>query len=391
MQEPPSRLRIDAACCSSVTVRVVRRVLAFFCAAVLAASVVTVVDAGIAEGSTRAQREQVRRKRAAAAAAIDALRAEDAEVTAALQVLNAEVTSGSQALAAAEEAFASARAAEAATAAEIATLRRSLRAMAVREYIGGASTDAGTAFPDADPAEQVRRAVLAELALGSARETADRLSAAREDFELARQRAEVERDNVRTRVAALRAARDRQAAVAARVDQRIEVRLAEAASLARLDQQLGAQLARQQAALAARNPGSRAGAGRPVSGRVPLRTVRGITVHADIADRLESLLAAAEADGLIFGGGGYRDPEDQWAVRRRNCPDPANSPPSACRPPTARPGYSMHERGLAIDFTHGGSTVRSGSPAYRWLSGNAGRYGLRNMPGEPWHWSTNGN
>jgi LAS superfamily LD-carboxypeptidase LdcB len=52
----------------------------------------------------------------------------------------------------------------------------------------------------------------------------------------------------------------------------------------------------------------------------------------------------------------------------------------------------MHERGLAIDFTHNGSIISSrSSPAFQWLRANAGRYGLHNMPAEPWHWSTNGN
>ena len=35
-------------------------------------------------------------------------------------------------------------------------------------------------------------------------------------------------------------------------------------------------------------------------------------------------------------------------------------------------------------------TVTSGSAAYRWLSANAPRFGFRNLPGEPWHWSTTG-
>ena len=51
----------------------------------------------------------------------------------------------------------------------------------------------------------------------------------------------------------------------------------------------------------------------------------------------------------------------------------------------------MHEQGLAIDFTNNGESIRSRSnPAFVWLSQNAGRYGLRNLPSEPWHWSVNG-
>lgn len=51
----------------------------------------------------------------------------------------------------------------------------------------------------------------------------------------------------------------------------------------------------------------------------------------------------------------------------------------------------MHEQGLAIDFTIGGGTIGYGSAAYDWLKAHAADYGLSNLPGEPWHWSTNGN
>jgi LAS superfamily LD-carboxypeptidase LdcB len=119
--------------------------------------------------------------------------------------------------------------------------------------------------------------------------------------------------------------------------------------------------------------------------------VRGITVASSIAGQLEQMLAAADADRMSFGGTGYRDSSGQWELRQRNCPDPANSPPSACRPPTARAGASMHERGLAIDFTYGGSVINShDDPGFGWLSSNAGRFGFFNLPGEPWHWSING-
>ena len=66
------------------------------------------------------------------------------------------------------------------------------------------------------------------------------------------------------------------------------------------------------------------------------------------------------------------------------------APSSACSPPTARPGTSMHEKGLAIDFTCGGGTISRGSACFGWLEGHAGGYGLYNLPSEPWHWSTDG-
>jgi D-alanyl-D-alanine carboxypeptidase len=52
----------------------------------------------------------------------------------------------------------------------------------------------------------------------------------------------------------------------------------------------------------------------------------------------------------------------------------------------------MHERGLAIDFTYNGSLISSRSnPGYKWLAAQAGRFGMFNLPSEPWHWSTTGN
>lgn len=130
-----------------------------------------------------------------------------------------------------------------------------------------------------------------------------------------------------------------------------------------------------------------------------LATVGGITVAASIADELAALLSDARAAGIVLGGHGYRSIETTIALRIANgCPDVWNSPPSACRVPTARPGTSMHEKGLAIDFTYQGATIcfpRPGSQChgnagFDWLRANAGRYGFRNLDSEAWHWSTNG-
>ena len=131
-----------------------------------------------------------------------------------------------------------------------------------------------------------------------------------------------------------------------------------------------------------------------------LVTVGGITVSASIGNQLEDLLVAAAADGIDLGGSGYRSPETTARLRRANgCPDVYNSPPSSCRVPTARPGTSMHEKGLAIDFSWQGQTICypnspsrcTGNPAFDWLQANAGRYGFQVLDSEAWHWSTNGN
>jgi len=124
-------------------------------------------------------------------------------------------------------------------------------------------------------------------------------------------------------------------------------------------------------------------------------SVGGIRVSASIAGNLQALLSAASAAGISFSGGGYRDSAGQIAVRRANCGSSNyaiyQASASSCRPPTARPGSSMHERGLAIDFTQGGRTLTRGSAGYQWLRANGSRFGFFNLPAEAWHWSTNGN
>jgi hypothetical protein len=131
------------------------------------------------------------------------------------------------------------------------------------------------------------------------------------------------------------------------------------------------------------------------AGDIPLVTVEGITVHADIADQVGALVRAARGDGHVLGGSGYRDPAGQIALRRQHCgtSDYAiyQMPASQCSPPTARPGTSLHERGLAIDFTCDGTLIRSRTnPCYQWLAAHAAAFGLYNLPSEPWHWSTTG-
>jgi probable HAF family extracellular repeat protein len=126
-----------------------------------------------------------------------------------------------------------------------------------------------------------------------------------------------------------------------------------------------------------------------------LVTVRSITVSSAIAENLDAMLAAAEADGFAFTGGGYRDNARQIELRRQNCGTSYYAvyemPSSSCTPPTARPGTSMHERGLAIDFNCAGDLVRSRSnPCFQWLAEHAADYGFFNLDSEPWHWSIDG-
>lgn len=253
-------------------------------------------------------------------------------------------------------------------------------------------------------------------------------------------RAELQRS--RSQIDALSAARERQARLASRLDDRLDAALAEAAALRRLNTRVADDLTAQEVALRSSGPATppvpasppspqkaTTVAAAPSSTTVPRPTmtapgpattvpgptttippvsvpglvtwsdvvkVGGIWVNKSIASNVQGMLAAAKAAGINLGGGGYRDPAGQIAVRMANCgtSDYAiyQMPASQCVPPTARPGTSMHERGLAMDLQSSGVLITSRSdPAFVWLTANAGRFGFYNLPSEPWHWSTNGN
>lgn len=128
---------------------------------------------------------------------------------------------------------------------------------------------------------------------------------------------------------------------------------------------------------------------------VPVVTVEGIRIHAALAARLQALLDAAHEAGVPLDGWGYRSTEQQIALRRAHCgaapEDVYFKPAGACSPPTAQPGTSMHERGLAVDFHLAGRSITShDNPGYQWLAANAAIFGFQNLPSEPWHWSVNG-
>ena len=126
-------------------------------------------------------------------------------------------------------------------------------------------------------------------------------------------------------------------------------------------------------------------------GNVPLARVQGITVHQKIAAQVEALLAAAANDDLSLTGSGYRDTTRQIELRIAHCGSSHYAiyiaPASSCSPPTARPGTSMHELGLAIDFDN--CATRS-TRCWQWLNANAASYGLNNLSSEPGHWSVDG-
>ena len=374
-----------------------------------------------ARADTAAERAEVQRKRAAVASEIDTLRATNAQVEAALSALDANVATQTAALRDAERRSAEAdaaltRATELVVAkqAEIAALDEAVKDLAVETFIRPPSS---ASLVDSLESETIGEAELKQSLLeaksSSQLDALDQLDRAREDLELAQAAAEdaaaaAEREQaaVDARLDEVTVARDQQAKVVAEVETRLDRQLAEAAVLDQQDQALGAKLAAEQAALAKRLAAQRAAAAAAqrssgpvtisITGSGSIVSVRGIRIHQSIADNLAGLLSAAQSDGISLSGWGYRDSQRQVELRRQNCGSSNYAvyqmSPSACSPPTARPGASNHERGLAVDFTYGGSTIKSrSSPAFQWLRANAARYGFYNLPSEPWHWSVNGN
>ena len=290
------------------------------------------------------------------------------------------------------------------------TLKAQVNDLALQTYIGRDSTIEGS-FGLARTGD-IYKAARVQTLIGAAFEAAVRR-------ELLQSEAEVQLEQLLDAVGL-------QARVVLEAEERLEVRLYEAAALAELDAEMAkeieaenknlsrvikAEKAKRQEEERLRREAERKRreaeearqrrllgiAGAPTSinfDRSELSAVWGIRVHESIADKLLALLKASSRDGIRLGGGGYRSSTSQIALRRAHCGTSNwavySKPSYQCRPPTARPGASMHERGLAVDFTQNGRALWSNTSGYRWLKRNAAKYGFRNLPSEPWHWSVNG-
>lgn len=396
--------------------------------AVVSSPIVTSAQRG--GGDPSAERERVRGQKAQVATQVDALQATDAQVEAALDALESNVagqeallTEARRAAAEAQVAFADATAAVEAKTLEIELLRADVRSFAVEAFVHPPSDDALAALDSDDPGEAAEKRALLEIQNTSDSDLLDRLSAAEEDLDVQRQlaadasaRAEEKQVAAGDRLTEVTNARDEQAAYADQVEARLEHKLGEAAALAELDAELTVEIQAEQAAAAARaaelarrareaaprTAVSSGGGGSRVTFNGSLSSVScptggSITVASSMADNVQSLLNAAASDGIMLCGGGYRSSAGQIETRKNNCgtSDYAiyEMPASDCSPPTARPGTSMHEQGLAVDYSWNGGTVSSSSPAGAWLRNNAPSFGFQTLSCgcEPWHWSTNGN
>jgi hypothetical protein len=386
-------------------------------AALIACLVALVIAATFASAAEtpdelREQRREVQDEAADLAVDVDALTDDIDALTAALDALHASVDAQQAALDAAQRRVAASEAAEAAAEREIADLEADVTA--TQDLLQRTAVDAFTGFqgPSSDlailtgnPWQEARTESLVEFSTGNTTEIIDQLRELGAELEGQRATAAdntAALDEERIAAAALAAELDaavlREEEILSAVEDRLDARLFEVQALETLDAELAAEIKAEEQriadAIAARNRSTRV-VTIPNNAPVELTTVRGIVVNVAIAENLNGFLAAMEARGLPLGGGGYRSSDSQVAVRRSNCgtSDYAiwEMPAYECRPPTARPGRSQHEQGLAIDFNHQGSIIRSRSSAvFQAMDEVADDYGFYNLPSEPWHWSTTG-
>jgi len=396
----------------------------------------------------RAEREQVRAERAKVATQIDTSKASLSEIDDALQVLQENLNTQEAALARTEAEVAQADKdiadsthAISVLTAELAALRTEMRRRAVHAYVSPPADDILTVLETNDFTTASSRKFYIELRAQDDADIADRLDGATSDLafqkhkaEAARKRAEAKRAEQARRTEAVRGAKADQQTVANKIQATMDSQIARSVELAKTDRALAAKIAEQQAALAARlaaaqasaqaaaaaasrpqnvssgsssggqsnqapsgaentplPPVSSGGGGGSGTGGVKLCNAGGITVNCAIVGNLTSLLNAARSSGLALSGGGYRDPSSQIALRRAHCGSSYYAiyemPASSCHPPTARPGQSQHELGLAVDFN---ACQSRSSACYQWLSAHASSFGFYNLPSEPWHWSSTG-
>ena len=345
---------------------------------------------------------------------INALTATIDELVSAFQTLEAARDSAQEAVDAAKRKLAEAQTEQARTAtriteleAEIAETRLLLQQSAISAYTSFQGPNSEQTALSSDPWQQARSQSLRRFANRSTEDLLDEfrgqaaeLEALREESDRYINELEELRNDALEREDNFNRAVAREDTALDEINQRLDRRLSEAANLEALDAQFAAEIrsGEQQLAEAIARAEARRRAQTitvPPNADFELTNVRGIVVNVLIADQLEGFLVAMEAEGFTLGGGGYRDNSRQIELRRQHCGTSEYAvyqmPASQCSPPTARPGFSQHQVGLAVDFTHNGRIIRSRNTAvFQAMARIAPDYGFVNLPSEPWHWSTTG-
>lgn len=149
------------------------------------------------------------------------------------------------------------------------------------------------------------------------------------------------------------------------------------------------------------NPGGGRIKDKRAPGKSDIVNVRGvqrqIPLHRLAAEAWQAMVDAARADGLaeplLRPVSGFRDPAHQAVLWKRALERYGSA--EKARKWVAPPGSSPHQSGRAMDLYLGGSNDSANVaklrtlPAYRWLVGNARRFGFYPYEAEPWHWEFN--
>ncbi len=114
-----------------------------------------------------------------------------------------------------------------------------------------------------------------------------------------------------------------------------------------------------------------------------------VVVNSRLSGAWLALARKAKADGVTLQSrSGFRTMAEQQKVYDRNGRDSRAG---------AKPGYSNHQMGLAIDF-HGRRIIDEraqscstrvidpGSTTWKWLNSNTAAYGIKQYSAESWHW-----
>ncbi len=316
-------------------------------------------------------------------------------------------------------------------------LRAHLGELAVASFTGESGGPGGELTElvlSDDPGESARFIHLLELQTGNLGDALDRLRSLEVEAEgliveqeAASARAAASLALVELRSAELDEALEQQSLIVASAELRLEAQLAETAFLAEQELQLATLIRSEQQAINDEIIGSARAQGIEVPPPVDLDDIVLISffddevlgeptvdpetgelvealvpveaepffqieVHVDIEQQTRALYQLAFDQGIDLGGWGYRPIQRQVELRAAHCGGSAfdiwHKPAFQCAPPTARPGWSKHEQGRAIDFQwNGGSIGPRNGAAFQWLAANAPQFGFVNLPSEPWHWS----
>ena len=121
-----------------------------------------------------------------------------------------------------------------------------------------------------------------------------------------------------------------------------------------------------------------------------LLDLEGHKVNKLIYLQTKSILQSSRADGVKMElNSTFRSCAEQVSLRGSNCASTSLLAES-CNPPTEKPGDSLHNYGMAIDFKCSDSPIFEKSSCYTWLKQNASKYKFQQRAEEPWHWSMTG-